>query len=400
MKAEQIKADSILFLNTLGYSLTTALLSVYLSGRGISLANIGVIFSVGIIIAGLFRVPIGILVDCMGRKKFMILGSIGYPLFAVGLIFANKVPHFTFLNIFVELFGAVFWTAFSAHFFDIMSSGKEGAALGVRNLVVYSASIAAPLLAGVIATNFGFTSVFAIGAAISASAILIALGVKDHNHKKQLCYNVMHTEYSEIFKIKGLPLIAAIIFVGDFIFVFWSIFMPIWLLQAGVSLEAIGFILTTNLIVGALLQIPLGKAIDKLPVRYILIPGFLLFWLGGILFFAFRNYTSYIFGRILVGSGSDASYWPAVGMLAKLTPRVNNGGVVALIFGLSVALKGAGVLIGGVLTERFGIQNVLVAVSFIALGTAIAILPFAILKKKGTQFHKVYHHAAHMLRRH
>jgi len=400
MKPEQLMADSILFLNTLGYGLTTVLLSAYLSGRGISLGNIGIIFSVGIIIAGLFRVPIGIIVDCMGRKKFMILGAIGYPLFAVGLIFANTVPHFTFLNIFVEVFGAIFWTGFSAHFFDIMSKGKEGVALGVRNVIVYSASIAAPILAGFIATKFGFTSVFMIGAAISASAILIALGIKDHNHKKLLCYNAMHAEYSNIFKIKGLPLIAAIIFVVDFVFVFWSIFMPIWLLQQGISLEAIGFILTANLIVGAILQIPLGKAIDKMPVRNILIPGFLMFWLGGALFFVFKNYLAYMINRIILGAGSDLAYWPAVGMLAKLTPKVNNGGVVALIFGLSVALKGVGALISGMLTEAFGIPAVLTAISFISLGAAIAIVPIKLLRNKGTQFHKAHHHVGHMPRHH
>jgi len=176
--------------------------------------------------------------------------------------------------------------------------------------------------------------------------------------------------------------------------------MPIWLLQQGISLEAIGFILTANLIVGAILQIPLGKAIDKMPVRNILIPGFLMFWLGGALFFVFKNYLAYMINRIILGAGSDLAYWPAVGMLAKLTPKVNNGGVVALIFGLSVALKGVGALISGMLTEAFGIPAVLTAISFISLGAAIAIVPIKLLRNKGTQFHKAHHHVGHMPRHH
>lgn len=398
IKKEYIKANSLLFLTMLGYSLVTALLSVYLSSRGISLANIGLIFSVGVIIAGLFRIPIGILIDCLGRKKFLIIGAIGYPLFAAGLIYASAVGHFIFLNLLVEFFGAIFWTAFSAHFFDIMSKGEEGVGMAGRNITLYTAAGIAPIIAGLLATNFGFTNLFMIGAAIAASGILVTLTVKDHNHAKKLCYVAMHEEYARILKIKGLPLIAAIIFLVDFMFVFWGIFMPIWLRQQGMSFEAIGLILSANLLLTVFLQIPIGKAIDKWPVRNILIPGFIMFWLGGALFFTFKNFYIYLLNRtFLVGTGSDMAYWPAVSMLAKLTPKVDNGGAVALIFGISASIKGFGALIGGFLTQRFGIQAVLIAVSYLALAAAIILIPFKILKKKGTQFHKVHHHRAHIL---
>ncbi|MCX6774796.1 MAG: MFS transporter, partial [DPANN group archaeon] len=181
------------------------------------------------------------------------------------------------------------------------------------------------------------------------------------------------------------------------VFVFWSIFMPIWLLQVGVSLDVIGVLLSANLLIGVFLQIPIGKAIDKWPVRTILIPGFLMFWLGGVLFFAFKNYISYFFNRaIMLGTGSDMAYWPAVSMLAKLTPQVDNGGAVALIFGLSAAIKGVGALAGGYLAQMFGIETVLVSISYLALAAAVILIPFNILKKKGTQFHKAHHHRAHI----
>jgi MFS family permease len=398
MRDDYIKANAVLFLTTLGYGITTAFLSVYLADRGISLLGIGLVFAIGAIVAGLLRVPIGIVVDCLGRKKFLILGAIGYPIFAIGLIYASTVGHYIILNLFIQFFGAIFWTAFTAHFFDIMSQGKEGTDMAGRNIVLYSASAAAPILAGIIATKFGFANLFAIGAAIAASAIFVALTIKDFNHKQQLCYRSLQTEYNCILKIKGLALIATIIFLVDFTFVFWGIFMPIWLQQQGISLEAIGLILTINLIIGVLIQIPLGKAIDKLPVRKVLIPGFFLFWLGGMVFFSLRNYISYLAGRVMLGIGSDASYWPAVGMFAKLTPKADHGGAVALIFGLSTALSGVGALIGGILTTQFGIPKVLWAVSFIPLIVAISLFWSETLKKKGTQFHKAHHHIAHVPR--
>ena len=398
MKDGYIRANAVLFLTTLGYGITTAFFSVYLASRGIPLAGIGLIFGIGSIIAGLFRVPIGIVVDCLGRKKFLILGTIGYPVFAIGLIYASTVSHYIILNLFIQFFGAIFWTAFSAHFFDIITKGREGMDIAGKNVISYSASASAPILAGFIATKLGFSNLFIIGAAIAASAIFIALTIKDFNNKQKLCYNALQMEYSCILKTKGLALIAAIIFLVDFTCMFWSIFMPIWLLQQGISLEAIGLILTINIIICTLIQIPLGRAIDKMQIRHIIIPGLLLFWLGGMIFFAFRNYFSYLIGRVMIGSSSDTAYCPAVGMFAKLTPKVEHGGAVALIFGLSTAISGVGALVGGLLTAKYGIPRILWAVSFIPLIAGITLLWSNTLKKKGTQFHKVHHVMAHVPR--
>ncbi len=398
MRNDYLKANAVLFLITLGYGITTALLSVYFVERGISLTGIGLIFAIGAITAGIFRVPIGALIDCWGRKKFLIIGAFGYPIFAIGLIYANTTEHFILLKLLVDFFGAVFWTAFSAHFFDIMSKGREGMAMAGRNIVIYSANAFTPVIAGILATKLGFTNLFAIGAAISASAILIALTIVDLNHSKKLCYSMLRGEYDCILKIKGLGLIAAIIFVVDFTFAFWGIFMPIYLLQQGISLEAIGAILTANIIICALIQIPLGKATDKLQIRWIMIPGFFLFWLGGMIFFSLRNYTSYLAGRIALGTGSDVSYWPAVGMLAKLTPKADHGGAVALIFGSATVVSGIGALLCGILTAKYGIPKVLWAVSFLPLIVAVSLFWSETIKKKGTQFHKEHHHRAHIPR--
>lgn len=391
MKNEYIRANIVSFLLLLGWGLTTSLLSVYLSERGIGLANIGLIFGIGAILAGFFRVPLGAIVDCFGRKRFMLLGAIGYPIFSVGLIYADTVAHFILLRLFIEFFAAVFWTAHSAYLFDSISNKKEGAELGIRNAVWFTTTAFAPVLAGILATNLGYTYLFFIGAAISTSAIFVVLTIKEHNGKQDACRIALEQEYKNILKIRGLGTIAAIIFLVDFVFVFWGIFAPIWLEQQGLSLGAIGAILSTTLLLSAILQIPLGKAIDKWPLRMIILPGFLLFWLGGILFFAFRNYFSYMINRMALGLGSDAAYWPAVGMLAKLTPKAEHGGAVAFIFGLAAAISGFGALLGGWLTSKFGIEPVLTSVSFLALLAAVFLMRSRLLWKKGTQLHKAHH---------
>jgi len=391
MKDGYLRANAILLLSSLGSGLTGALLSIYLADRGIGLASIGLIFAVGPILAGLFRIPFGYVVDCLGRKKFILIGATGAPLFAIGLIFASQTQHFMLLNIMVTLLSAIFWTAFSAHLFDVISKGKEGLGLAGRNVTLFAASALAPILAGFIANKYGFTKLFMIGAAIAASAILLILTIKDDATCQRMSFKAIKKEYKHILKIKDMKAIAAVIFAVDFIFVFWSIFIPIWLQQNGLSLEAIGAILSINMVVGAALQIPIGKAIDKHPARDVLIPGFLLFWIGGFLFFAFESFFSYLAARIVLGIGSDAAYWPAVSVLAKVTPKKEHGGVVALIFGISTVISGIAALIGGFLTDKFGIAPVLIGVAGLPLLVAIGIAASNSLKKPGTTKHKRHH---------
>ena len=391
MKDGYLRANAILLLSSLGSGLTGAFLSIYLIDRGISLASLGLIFAIGPILAGLFRVPFGYVVDCLGRKRFILIGALGSPLFAIGLLFATKIQHFMLLNIMVTLLSAIFWTAFSAHLFDVFSKGKEGMGIAGRNITTFAASALAPILAGVIANKYGFAKLFMIGAAVAASAILLILTIKDDVKCKRMSFKAIKKEYRHILKIKDMKAIAAIIFAVDFIFVFWGIFIPIWLQQHGLSLEAIGAILSINLLVGAAFQIPMGKAIDKRPARDILIPGFLLFWIGGFLFFAFENFFSYLAARIALGIGSDAAYWPAVSVLAKVTPKKEHGGVVAMIFGISTILGGIAALMGGILTERFGIAPVLIGVAGLPLLVAIGIAASDALRKPGTTRHKKHH---------
>lgn len=382
---------NILLINiVLGAGLTTSLLSVYFDKMGISLTNVGIIFAFGAIIAGFLRLPIGCAVDCFGKKGFVILGAIGYPLFAVGIALARTVPQFIGLDIMLEMFGAIFWTAFSAHYFDLLSRGNEGIEIAQKNVIHYSAAAAAPFLAGMIADRLGFANLFYIGALIAAIGIPIAvLSIKDHA-KCKTCFSFkdLEQEYKDVFKIKGFKTILGVLLINNITWSFWAIYMPIYLANKGFNFSEIGLVITAIWVSTALIQIPIGKAIDKFPAKWILIPGFGLVFLGSILFFQFRNFAMYLVGRCISSIGWDMSYWPAVGIFAKNTPKREHGaGWAALTAAIAVSY-GAAALVGGFLTDRFGIELVLYVSAFASFLFGIALITNKVLADKGTKHHK------------
>ena len=400
MKKELLLANILLLNIVLGVSLVTSLLSVYLNQIGISLANIGFIFAFGAILAGFLRLPIGACVDYLGRRNFIILGALGYPIFAIGIALSKTTLHFIGFDIVLELFGAIFWTAFSAHYFDILSKGKEGVEMANRTAMQYTAVAAAPFLAGLIADRLGFTNLFYIGALISAVGVPIAAAtIKDHSKNKGLiCLTDFGKEYKQIMKIKGLKTLFAVLFMNNFTWTFWAIYMPIFLDQKGFSFTQIGLILSATLGAGALIQYPLGKAIDKLPAKYILIPGFGLIFLGSLVFFSLSNYFSYLAGRVVAGLGWDLSYWPAYGVFARITPKKEYGGAWAVLMAGMAWAYGIAALVGGFLTENYGIEKVLYISGVLALLTGLALISSKVLSQKGRKHlksHQIMNHRGH-----
>ena len=255
----------------------------------------------------------------------------------------------------------------------------------------------APLLAGLIADRFGFTNLFYIAALIAAIGIPIAVAsIKDHvKCKPCFSFSRIGEEYREVFRIKGYKTIFFVVLMNNITWAFWAIYMPIFLANKGFSFADIGLIITAIWVTTALIQIPLGRAIDKFPVKWILIPGFGLVFLGGIMFFAVQNFYGYLVGRCVASIGWDTSYWPAVGLFAKVTPKREHGAGWAALTAIVAISYGMAAIIGGFLTERFGLEIVLFASAFLSFIVGLTLISSKVLADKGTKFHKRHHVMMH-----
>lgn len=364
LKRDLIVAYALLFNLVLGVGLATSFLAIYLDGKGISLVNIGIIYAIGSCVGAGIRFLSGSYVDCHGRKKLMMLGALGYPLFAFGLLFATRSEHFILLNVCMEFLGAMFWTAYAAHLFDILDKHKEGIEIGWRNIVVYTSAAAAPLLAGCLIRYLGYPALFSIGGLICIIGVLLVFFVREGNLSK--CKPIEH-EYAEIWKIKGFKTILALAALNNFIWAFWAIYMPILLKNEGVSDLRIGLILSSVMIFGAVMQIPLGRMTDKYSIRWLVIPGFLFMFLMGAGFLLAKNYISQLVARTLHGVAVDASWWPGFAVLARITQKREHGGASAIVMSVATLAYALASWLGGIFTEAYGIRLVLWASSVLAL---------------------------------
>jgi len=366
------------FIVSFGLTLALSFLPIYLSQIGISLVEIGVVFALASIIAGIVRFPIGALVESKGRKPLILFGAIGYPIFAIGLIMAKTTGDFILVKIFLEIFAAIFWTALLAYMYDVIRTKRAGRQIAIRNISGGIGVMLAPVTAGFIIVKYGFPTLFVISGAVSFIALLVALFfIKETSTgSSSYTFSSMKEEYSHILHIKKYRYYLWIGLLHNIIWVVWYVYMPIYLKDIGMSTEVIGLLLSFNMMIFIATSYPIGRMIDKFPTKYLIIPGFFLAWAAGYWFLATRDYIQLAVSRSLIGVGMVATWEPMIARISSLTPKREHGFSVALFRALNSLLIGSTTIGAGWLASLYGISFVLKAVSILAFGIGVFLIFF------------------------
>ncbi len=345
-----------------GSTLLLTFFPIYLAENGISLVSIGIIYGISAFLAAILRFPIGYALDKYGKKSLLITGSLIYPLFAIGILIAKTAIEFTLLKIFLEIFGAIFWTSFSAYLYSVISKGKEGQGLAGSNALVMIAAGTAPLLAGFLIDSYGFDIVFYLGALVSFIGVLVGFFVKEIKNKINFrLKKSIVKEYKDLFKNKRVKLSLMIGAIVSIYGTIWYTYLPIYLEGQGFSLSFIGFLASFNLLLCALAQPLEGKLIDKFPINYIIIPGFFIMGFFGYVFVNTLNKIYLVASRAILGVGADLAWNPMAADMARFADHTNRGAINALIQFVTTSSAAISIMVAGYIADSFGIRNMLLA---------------------------------------
>ena len=373
----------------LGNGLAISFLSVYLHTINISFTNIGMIYAVGAVLGGFVHIPLGNWLDRHGRKAMLLCGLLGYGAYAFGLALATSTVHFIFLGIILELVGAIFWTALYAHMFDLMSYDHVGEQLGKRNAILFAIGAFAPFIAGFLITKIGYINLFYLSALICLAGLPIVFFAITDAKVKKTKDNLLE-EYQKLSNVKGFNAILALLFVHTLIWGVWYIYMPVYLASQGMTTSMIGLIIFSYWMVSAATQYHMGKLMDRVPAKWIIVPALLFVWVGGVLFTRISGFMSALVNRSIMSFGFDASWWPAITELSRILPRQFHGAGFALQAGAAAIAFAVASVLGGIFADLFGILPVLIFASWLALIVALVVWPTK-------QFEEILNHHKHKM---
>lgn len=126
----------------------------------------------------IFLVPFGRAADIHGRRKVFTLGVVGYTLLTLALALVSNGTQLIALRVIQGIASAAMFATSSAILSSAYPPGERGRVLGINVSAVYSGLAFGPFLGGILTQNFGWRSVFIVGAAAGSVAVVAVLQLK------------------------------------------------------------------------------------------------------------------------------------------------------------------------------------------------------------------------------
>jgi MFS family permease len=237
---------------------------------GVSISFVGQAQTVGGLGATFLRLPLGIAMDRIGRKPFIILGGLVTLLGFVSYSFATFWLLLGAGLVFVTLDYTIRGTASSASLGDAARAGRIGRVFSLDLGVTESAATLAPILGGYVATVMVVPShyIFATSAGLTAIAITIILVAYKPPRVPQTQARTVGS-WREIARVdkRILPLLVVVALDAAA----WRISFPFWALyifkEMNATQEQLGIALAISAGIPALTGLTLGKKLDKVGRR-------------------------------------------------------------------------------------------------------------------------------------
>jgi MFS family permease len=153
--------------------------------------------------------------------------------------------------------------------------------------------------------------------------------------------------------------------------------LPTHTLAAGIALSDVGLMLSANRIIRLATNGPAGMLIERIPRRWMVIPGLFIGALSTLLY-TFPGFWPLLIGRLLWGVAWTGIWLGANTMAIDLAPRERLGRTIGRLQMWFFMGSGGSALIGGVLTDGLGYQaglRISALISLLAALMWLALLP-------------------------
>jgi len=329
------------FLTELGVSAAFPLRMLYAQAHHATLSELGVMAGAFFLAPILFQIPLGWLIDRVGRLPVLLFAMIGHAIIGVAYILFNSPVDLIVLRFLEGVVIAGLIPATAAYVADVTTSEHRAEAYGVLSAATNGGLLVGPLLGGMVGQQFGFAAAYAMCVAFeSIAVVLVLLYVRE-----PIRHVNTHAGDQEVpwrrFLSGPLLGIYALTFAFQIVMGMFGSLWTIWVNDLGGSYTYIGFTFTVFALPGILL----GAIGGRMAGRWGLAPTLLWFGLSiGLLYASYGFVTNLI---VLLGLGILegvllAFLQPAMqALLADASPPEARGKAQG-IAGFSGSLGGAG----------------------------------------------------------
>jgi len=236
-------------------------LPVYAESLGANLTTVGIIGAAYALPQLLFRIPIGIWSDSLGRRKPLVIGGIIMVfLGALGLWIS---PNPWSLSVFRGLVGvgSASWVAFTIYAVSFYPENSTTQAVGILNFIMSAALTITTALGGLVADTWGEKTAFLTAAILAIVALVFVLFARENRMPKT--QSLSREGFKQVTRrplLIVVSIMAILLFFAEFMSV-WG-FVPVYAARIGASDTELGILtmLASGVsMVGSLVVAPMIK---------------------------------------------------------------------------------------------------------------------------------------------
>jgi MFS family permease len=291
----------------LAHHISRPLIPLYLITFGASSTVIGAVMAVFTITATVMRVPIGLLIDRLGRKPFLLYGAAIFGLGNLGYIWAPSILLLIPCRILHGLGWSGCTTAVTTVAADIVPQARRGEMMGYAGMASSLAGAVGPVLGFALFHRFGYPGVFFGAGVFLLLSFFAGLPIVEPTRAKPAARK--DSRWLDMIAVKETlhPAIA----VAFLSFGHGGIltFLPIQALQLGMANPGIWF---GAYAVCILLSRPIaGPLSDRISRRAVILPGLILN-IAGILLLAIATSSNWLMAAAVVAGFGTGAAQPAL----------------------------------------------------------------------------------------
>ena len=298
---------------------------------------------------GLLQPIAGYLADRYGIRKQMIVA--GFLLFAIGLLLVGISQSYLMILAawFVYGLGIATFHAQSTSFITSAFPASKGRAMGIHGIGGAIGNFSVPLVVTFLVTAVAWRNT-ALLLAIPGLlvAILLAKGLSEPAKTK--------AESLSVHVSKELWILALVAGLLGMMYSGFLTFLPIYLVEEGMSLSQVGIISTIMLFVGFFAQPGGGMLYDRIGGRGLYALSALAAAIGLFLFTSDMEGLPPLLPIVLIGAAVMATFPPTLAMASDIAKGNNVGMSVGIVFGASRAMAALTPVLTGYLADQFGLR--------------------------------------------
>jgi MFS family permease len=363
----------------LGVGIIVPILPIYAETLGATGFWLGAIFA-GFSLSRTISMPlVGRFSDRMGRKRFISFGLLVYTFSSLGYIYANSALELIVVRIIQGFSSAMIIPISMAFIADISPSEKEGSYMGIFTIALFLGFGCGPFLGGLTKDLISMEADFLTMGGLCLLAFFMVLIYLPRSSSIQKSTPPMDIPFKTILQSRSIMGICFYRFANAFCRGSIITFLPLYahnVLQLNAS--QIGLVISSSILLTAVLQFPFGKLADKLNRRMLIILGSILYFSIVPLIPYTLNFIQILTLNIILGLFGALSL-PAASALIVVEGKQYGMGSTMAIFNVAMSVGlGIGPLASGVVLDIWGLSGVFYFCTILGfLGTCIVTLLFS-----------------------